>query len=1173
MRVIDVAAKGYIDIPGVSIGETAGGFSIQMWVRPGKGGLILNWGEGGPLLVMQTSGVLELRVGVLKLLAPGAMTMGRWTHVAVEFAADGMAAIFIDGIRAAAGTLPKLVATPSIRIGDMGSPSLALADVRLMARVRSAGERAPSAEPQGLLAHYAGQLDGASVRDAGPLQRHGQLVGGGQAVEVAELDVLRSPSPGAVVWEEKPDVIALPPVTTDFTGGIAVEAWLRPRKATRNMLLFALGGPDRFLVWLEPDTGSLRVDFEGKAGASMIKAPGVARSDEWQHLCVSVDGGGMCRVFVDGRTVHEQQVTAPAAARDGVRTGGEIGREFVGELAELRVWQGGRSLEDVRALWLRRARGDEPSLVFCYHLDSLAEGWAIDAGPRRQHARPMGRLTWGDGDGLPLRALNDPRRVHVRAAGKLLLDELPVSLFPNKTIEVGLGGWGDVDIKVPTAGEYGTVKGSLVRCAVYEVSIEPRTAGGSKLAGEVEVRVDAPVSVVRSDGGVQRIEAWKPGVVAKVVVSEGGRARVRVLAAKSLDCPALRLRAPGMDADCWAVVRPADAAQRQLASLSASALKQPPPGKTPVLKSSMAKDDAAAVTRFMRDTARALPTAAPVPIKKGQKAFLDDIIGIAEDAGEAVGNAVLDFGGDVAKLSISAAEEAVKLAGKAAGAAVQTGEAVIRDCIEDAREVAVDTSKIAWGAVMVVGERVVDGSKKMFRTIVAGALEVAGAIEAFLKRIGAAVRDFIEFLAMLFDWEKFLAKSDELYELARQQFAKLGGYAAQIRDIPALLDALVAKPVRSGLSGKSLGKAFGVGDFELPDFDELKWLVDVIEEAFTGSPPKLADDPKGKQGPTQLDKTKTEAENEATTAALPKALLDASDVLDTPMDALLDLPKKAWAAGRSVTTELTGWIADHTPDLTEQARRTLTSRLTIPYLTEVIEVAILRGRKLDMLRLIALVGAVPAVLTSGGNKSTASLQKSAKSTAEEAIRWTQFGISLVNSAMFIARSASEWKGNFAAVWTFSAIGGATTAIAAAFDIAAAAAFEDEETRWFGVTHGVLALCGGLWMIGSTAWAISWPEGEGVIAMVDGVIEVVIGSGELATAIVVFSQGELADEEFWAQFSYRMANWSLRGLYRLLDGVDNSRIKAANALTTSCAVAILASDLGEMGYGLVDTAMG
>ncbi|WP_434418312.1 hypothetical protein [Nannocystis pusilla] len=162
---------------------------------------------------------------------------------------------------------------------------------------------------------------------------------------------------------------------------------------------------------------------------------------------------------------------------------------------------------------------------------------------------------------------------------------------------------------------------------MYEVSIEPRTTGGSKLAGEVEVRVDAPVTVVRSDGGVQRLEAWKPGVPAKVMVSEGGRARVRVLAAKSLDCPALRLRAAGMDADCWTVVRPADGAQRQLASLSATALKQPPPGKTPVLKSSMPKDDAEAVAQFMRDTARALPTAATLPIKKGQKLSWGNVLG------------------------------------------------------------------------------------------------------------------------------------------------------------------------------------------------------------------------------------------------------------------------------------------------------------------------------------------------------------------------------------------------------------------------------------------------------------------------------------------------------------------------------------------------------------------
>ncbi|MDC0720513.1 LamG domain-containing protein [Nannocystis bainbridge] len=1173
MKVMDVAAKGYIDIPGVSAAEAGAGFSIQMWVRPtGKGGQVWYWGEGGPLLVMTANGALELRVGVLKLVAPGAMTAGRWTHVAVEFAADGTAAIFVDGPRAAVGTLPKLTATPSIRLADPGSPGFTLADVRLLARVRTAEERAPGAAPQGPLAHYAGLLEGAAVRDAGPLQRHGQLVGAGQTSESAELDALRSASPGALVWDEKGDHAELPAVTADFTGGIAVEAWVRPRKDRPGMSLLALGGPEHFQVSLEPEKGLVRVDFVAKVGSSRIEVPGAVRGDEWQHLCVSVDGGGMCRVFVDGRVVHEQQAAPLAAAREGGRRGGAIGKDFLGELAELRVWQGGRSLEEVRALRLRRARGDEPQLVLCYHFDTLAEGLAIDAAPRRLHARPRGRLTQGDGEGLPLRALHDARRVHVRAAGKLLLDELPVSLFPNKTIDVGFG-IGEIDLKVPTAGEYGTVKGSLVRCAVYEVAIEPRGAGGSKLAGEVEVRVDAPVTVVRSDGGKLRIEAWKPDVTMRVRVSDGGRARVRVLAAKSLDCPTLRIRAAGMDADCWTIVRPADAAQQQLARLSVAALKQPPPGKSPVLKSSMGKDASEAVTQFMRDAAGALPTGAPASIQTGQKVSWNEVWGVVEEAGAAVGSAVVDLGGDVAKLTISAAEDAAKLANKAAGAAVRAGEQAIRSCILDARDLAIDGTKTTWGAVMVVGERVVDGSKQMFRTIVAGALEVAGAIEAFLQRIGAALRDFIEFLAMLFNWDKFLAKSDELYELAKQQFAKVGGYAEQIRDIPALLDELVARPVRSGLSGNSLGRAFGVGGFEMPDFDELKWLVDVIEEAFTGSGPKLADDPKGKQGPTQLDETTTAAEREATTAALPKALLEGRDVLATPMDALLDLPPKMWAAGRSVTTETAGWIADRTADLGGMARSTLTSRLTVPYLTEVIEVAILRGRKLDMLRLIALVGAVPAVLTGGGHKSTGSQQKSTRSQAEEAIRWTQFGISLVNSALFIARSASEWSGDFVSVWTFSAIGGATSVVAAAFDIGAAAAFEDAETRWFGVTHGVLALCGGLWMVGSTAWAISWPEGVAVIAAIDAVVEVVIGSGELATAIVVFAQGELAGDEFWAQIGFRMANWSLRGLYRLLDGVDNSRIQAANALTTSCAVAILACDLTEMGYGLADTAMG
>jgi hypothetical protein len=544
-----------------------------------------------------------------------------------------------------------------------------------------------------------------------------------------------------------------------------------------------------------------------------------------------------------------------------------------------------------------------------------------------------------------------------------------------------------------------------------------------------------------------------------------------------------------------------------------------------------------------------------------------------ESAGRAVGEVVVDLGKDVAKLTIATAEDAQELARKAAGAAVRTGEAAINNCIKDARKLAVDASRETWGAVTVVGELVTDGAKKLFRTVVAGVLEVAEAIEAFLRRIGAKIRDFIEFLARLFDWERFLRKSDEFYEFALRQLERMRDRADEVRTIPQLLEDLAARASGSALAGKTVGQAFGIDpDNELPDIDQLKYLVDAVEEAFSGSPPKFDREDKPIAGPKGLDAGATAATSEATVATLPPELTGwRGAALDVPMDMFLELPQKTWAAGRSVVEPMTGWIADQADALVGRANGTLTARLEVPYLTEMIEVVILRGRRLDLLRLIALLAAVPAVVEGSSRKSTgASLEKSAgeksaddTSETDEAIRWTQFGVSVFNSAFFVGRTVSEWKWNFGAMFAFNAASGATTIMLAALDLGLAARFADEAAKATAATHALLVFFGGAWMIGSTGWAlVADAEQEKLRTAVDAIVEAAIGVGEVATTIIAFSLERSNEEELGTGLGVKLANWTLRGAYRMLDGLDNTRFPAAYAATTACAVAILVVDLGD-----------
>lgn len=1174
MQAIEISPTGYLELRGVATGELRAGFCVQMWICLGSvqnPGVLFEIGqEHGARLVLAlaTGGALELRHAGQTITVPGAVGAGRWTHVAAELAADGFAAIFIDGFRAATGVLPQLgdVARERVRIGDpqLGA-SFAVADVWLLARVRTDSECAASARPQGPLAHYPGELVGSEVRGEGPLG-HARVVGAAEVIAADDIDALADARPGSVVWSEPQDALELPSLSTDFTRGITIEAWLRPQARGQRMTVLELGDTHELIrLDIEPVKGLLQLSFEDVTSKPRwLELIGVVRPNAWQHVCVTVSSAGRCEVYIDARLVHEVQLAAPASTRDGARRRCRIGREFLGELAELRVWQAARAPQELRTTWLRRARGDEPRLVVCYHLDTLEQGLAFDAGARRLHARPQGRLAYDDGLGLPLRASVDRRRIHIRTVGKLLLDELPLSLFPSQQVT-----------KTPpfTAMEYGRVEGTRVHCAVYEVAIEPYAGDGSKLAGEVEIGVDATVRVVRTDGGKPRIEEWRPGTPQRLAVSSSGRARVRVLAAKSLDCPVLRMRMAGMDEDCWVLVRPADIAQQQLAGLHGSTLKHPPTGKRPVLRSDLPDDDADAIANFLRDVGRVIPQAPRAgAIPKGQKSTWSTIWGPIEDAADVVGDFVLDIGGGVAKLTIAFEQQAQDLARKAAGATVQVGEAAIRGNIENARSLAADGASAAWGGITLVGEIVVDGVKQTFRTVVVGVLDVVDAIESFLRRIGAALIDFIEFLAMLFDWERFLAASDEMYDLALRHLRGLSSRIEDVRQAPAIFDELVATPCPSALAGKTLGELFGLDLGDVAIADELNYLIDVTEEAFSSSPPNTKDDPQRKATPSEVSQSELEAADEGVHAGLPPELLSWSrSVLDLPADMIFELPKSTWDAGRPVLTSMADWLADELDGLLVQAERTLTSRLDVPYLRDTIEVVVLRGRKLDLLRLVALMAAVPVVLHDT-NKSTVKTNDHEDDARK--LRWTQCAFGIASAIVLIGRTVGEYKNHRLSMCATGLAGGAMAMVMGGLDIGLAAiSFEDAKAQAFGLSHGVLSTIGGGWMIASSLFALP-PESAEVEKFrvpLDAVMEVVIAIGEGATTIAAYTFARANDEDLGITLGFRLCSGGIKALYRLFDGLDNTKVPALSYVSGGCAGLLALIDLTDMVLAIVDYA--
>lgn len=110
-----------------------------------------------------------------------------------------------------------------------------------------------------------------------------------------------------------------------------------------------------------------------------IDAASPCTDNEWHHYCGTYDQPGRTqRMYVDG-----QLVATRVAGGDFTGTGDLwVGKHqpgdsyFRGDLAELRIWGTARSPEQVRAMWQRRAVGNEEGLLVCYPFDQGQSGSA-----------------------------------------------------------------------------------------------------------------------------------------------------------------------------------------------------------------------------------------------------------------------------------------------------------------------------------------------------------------------------------------------------------------------------------------------------------------------------------------------------------------------------------------------------------------------------------------------------------------------------------------------------------------------------------------------------------------------------------------------------------------------------------------------------------------------------
>lgn len=993
--------------------------------------------------------------------------------------------------------------------------------------------------------------------------------------------------------------------------GLGVQLWLRARaQAGRCRWIDLGGGPNGERLALihdgDRDQLSLELTLAGDV-ITAVRGDLALTPDRWIHVTASLAADGTATLWIDGEMLATNRVALPPdrlrpLLAAPVLTRCLVGRQepskkqpacvtLDGSLAELRIWSRPLTSGD-REGWRTRARGDEPGLLVCHRLDDASAAVLLDHGPRRAHARGLAgaRSTTSD---LPLHRAHDPAQAHLVVRARLVREHLPRTAFPADRALVPEAAKSP-DLRRGNADAFGELDGDRVLCSLYETFVEPRRGPAT---GVLEIRVDAAVlALVDSDGdGLVELVAWSPNRTHELPIPALGKLRLRLLADDSLDCPTVRLRWSALPEDVWYAARPAELVHADLRLQTGDDLLRPASGKRSPLPPGTTAEDADALAELLvqvasglsaPDEARADPLSFDLPIADEEdepalqsfgignwiKKAAGDVADVAKDVADDVADTAKDVAKSASKLSkqaskfvVRSAKDTQALLAKAAKVSPQFGRAAVRDCIRDAASLAVATVKdgAAWRTISLVGTKLVDGVEQCWRVVVSGVDDLLATIGAFFERIGASLRALIDYLATLFDWGRFLRASDRIYNVAQRSLERqAGALDGKIAAMFAEIEEFAAAPLRTDLADQTLGQALGVRrGANVPVLHELDVMVDHMQRLFSSKHVKadgagLARDPK-----VSADVARDAAT--ATGALVPSAAMDSpTGILDLPLRPLLALPLQAWRLAAPVVEPVITNLVESAAAISRHAARLATARIDVPWLTNMIETTILRGRKLDLLRVVSLLAAIPSVLIEAGERLVSFGGDDVNEVPAD-LRWLLFSTSLVNSLIIVARAVVERDSKNKALGPLLVFNGVVAGIQAGANIALAETLRGS-TAVYAKLACTMDCLSAVWYGFYGGLLIAFPIHAPLWAEFDQCVEITLGLVTLLLAVVAAADNQAADDQVQVTLSFRITNWVTKAVQKIADGLDNNFPKAAIVSVVS-GVVLVGLDLAEGVY--------
>ena len=1177
-----------------------------------------------------------------EISAPGALPIARWVQVRAILRPDGTAELDVLGMTLARGKLSSPgTEARTLRIGGLIGELTQLQVWKHQSPAKlSYGP--PLLGGANLWAWYplaALEWDAATkqsvTKDASSNQRHATFQGSTNApvpiVHDEPLDRGQAPHLRFVSNTKTPNIGPLIGPNNMGTR-LTLEAWVCPTgdssmpvlqlQGTNARITLAAGGP-------EGELALLSIDKDAQVTV-LSRVTGLVLPNQWSHVAVHLHVekvSALSRLTVS--LFHQGQLrktepftmslSYPAANRAGqlarsclipeVHLGGQAPGYplFRGGMAEVRIWRGSDQ-ERLESMWLTRARGDESQLIMCYRLDTEPSKPLVDISPSKGSARAPNGSSLQKDQCPPLAATSGALAFRVQGRGKLLREQLKPASTPSTKI--------NLQVTNTTTGQTTNLRPTARD--VFHATIEVATrSGNSPLGRLLEVRIDQPLTLLQSKGAQVVQTPWAANQTQTIPLPASGQIRLR-FAAKQLSCPTIRVRIAGTPGGVWTIIRPDEQVQMRLSGATAESLKSPSDGRRSPLPVETRDEDAQALvdaltqlrTQFVRD---------PNPPKYEASLKLlgpiDDVVDAGVDwttdryedvasgtqsvitGGQDLVSNATTIAKSAGQLIVRGTEELDALVEKCKQASAWVSDQAIATAISKADQLAFVAAQSWDGAarwVEIVGTSIVNGSEVAWRVIVSGVEDALSAITQLIERIGATIQEWIEYLAMLFMWDDFLDASDEAHEVIEAAMGSVGQQIAGIDAIKTQMSNALRETVESAIGKRSLADVFGIdADASSEAFDQLDYVLEQVQDLLESSDLNWAKKALSEDagiGPSAAVNTQAGEIERA------KPFGDPSDVLaflNKPLSEVLASNDKLANGSSSLFDAVFDPITESSTELIEQLDSAMFSRLSVPYLTDFIESVILCGRTLTIARIMALMAAIPYVLSekteSKSSKSSKSLSmvksndeglSQAEQDRQEADRstrwalWCVIAAGLINTIVIVAKSVAERRtqstANSELISFFQLTSGSLGIFRGIILVGRVPAFP-ASTRTYAAINasaemasGMCAAFFGLQGLKKVAPTQTRKDWSGV----ETALQVILGATVIASSAIALSK-DLGDDRTKTAFAFRCSSWVLALCVRTFEKFDDrdtsGRLKY---LTMGLAALSVVVEIGEAIYGNV-----